>query len=39
MAVLTNLARESEGYCHVKPVYNPDLKMPHWGKRRLKRNR
>lgn len=24
---------------HVEPVYNPDLKMPHWGKRKLKRDR
>lgn len=23
---------------HVKPEYNPDLKMPHWGKRELKRD-
>lgn len=22
---------------HVERVYNPDLKMPHWGKRKLKR--
>lgn len=23
---------------HVEPVYDPDLKMPHWSKRKLKRN-
>ena len=22
---------------HVEQVFNPDLKMPHWGKRKLKR--
>ena len=24
---------------HVGPEYDPDLKMPHWGKRKLKRDR
>ncbi|WP_347335909.1 hypothetical protein [Bradyrhizobium murdochi] len=23
---------------HVERVFNPDLKMPHWGKRKLKRD-
>jgi hypothetical protein len=23
---------------HIERVYNPDLKMPHWGKRKLKRD-
>ena len=23
---------------HVEQVFNPDLKMPHWGKRKLKRD-
>ncbi|WFU14448.1 hypothetical protein [Bradyrhizobium sp. CB3481] len=24
--------------CHVERMFNPDLKMPHWGKRKLKRD-
>jgi len=23
---------------HIEPEYDPDLKMPHWGKRKLKRD-